>query len=97
MKVSFGCPVITNKEKSAVATVLSNPILVHGSKSKEFEKNFSHYTKSPYAITVSSCTAGMHLIYFSLGFKKFLINQAGSFFKKFLNIELIKFYFFNKI
>ena len=70
MKIPFGCPIITSKEKLAVAKVLNNPILVHGPKSKEFEKNFSRYTKSPYAITVSSCTAGMHLIYFSLGFKK---------------------------
>ena len=70
MKVPFGYPIINSEEKSAVAKVLSNPILVHGPKSKEFEKNFSHYTKSPYAITVSSCTTGMHLIYFSLGFGK---------------------------
>tara|TARA_B100000886_G_scaffold90549_1_gene59748 strand:+ start:114 stop:1274 length:1161 start_codon:yes stop_codon:yes gene_type:complete len=70
MKIPFGYPIISKKEKKSVAKVLSNPILVHGPKSQQFEKNFASYTKSPYAISVSSCTAGMHLFYFSLGFKK---------------------------
>lgn len=70
MKIPFGYPLITSKEKKAVSKVLNSPILVHGPKSKEFEKRFANFTKSPHAISVSSCTAGMHLFYFSIGLKK---------------------------
>lgn len=47
--------------------VLNNPILVHGPRSKEFEKNFSTYVKAPHAVSVSSCTAALHLSYFYHG------------------------------
>src|SRR3989338_6141324 len=47
--------------------VLDGPILVHGPKSKEFESDFAAYTKAPHAVSVSSCTAGLHLMYFSKG------------------------------
>lgn len=70
MKISFGKPIIDKKEKNAVQKVISQPILVHGPKTIEFEKNFSSFTKAPYALSVSSCTAGMHLIYFTLGIGK---------------------------
>ena len=33
-------------------------------------KKFLKFTRAKFAITVSSCTAGMHLIYFSLGIGK---------------------------
>ena len=40
---------------------MSGTQLVHGPKSQEFEKKFAKYIGSKYAISVSSCTAGMHL------------------------------------
>ena len=58
---------IGSEEKKAVEEVLSGPILVHGPKSLEFEASFAFFTKAPHAISVSSCTAGMHLIYHALG------------------------------
>lgn len=58
---------IGDEEKNAVNEVLSGPILVHGPKAIEFEEAFKGFTNAPYAISVSSCTAGMHLVYFSLG------------------------------
>lgn len=67
MKIPFGKPLIGKEEKNAVNKVLSGPILVHGPKSIEFENEFKNYTKAPHAVSVSSCTAGMHLIYFTLG------------------------------
>jgi dTDP-4-amino-4,6-dideoxygalactose transaminase len=70
MKIPFGKPLIDKKEKNAVQKVISKPILVHGPKTLEFEKNFSSFTNAPYALSVSSCTAGMHLIYFTLGISK---------------------------
>ena len=59
---------IGEEERCAVAEVLDGHILVHGPKAKEFEQAFGEFTHAPHAISVSSCTAGMHLIYFALGF-----------------------------
>ena len=68
--IPFGKPIIDKKELNAVQKVLKSGIYVHGPKSKEFEKNFQKFTKAKNAISVSSCTAGMHLIYFTLGIGK---------------------------
>lgn len=65
--IPFGRPMIGDEEKDAVMDVLNNPILVHGPKSQAFEKEFAAYTGAPYAVSVSSCTAAMHLVYFDLG------------------------------
>ena len=67
MKIPFGKPIIGPEEIKAVNDVLNGPILVHGPVAKEFESEFAEFTKSPHAISVSSCTAGMHLVYLSLG------------------------------
>ena len=64
----FGRPMIGKEEQSAVADVLSGPILVHGPKARQFESEFAEFTGVTEAVTVSSCTAGMHLIYFALGY-----------------------------
>jgi perosamine synthetase len=67
MTLPFGKPLIGLEERNAVAEVLSSPILVHGPKAIEFENEFAKFTGAPHAVSVSSCTAGMHLIYFTLG------------------------------
>ena len=67
MNIPFGKPLIGPEEKSAVLDVLEGPILVHGPKATQFEAAFAEFTKAPHAVSVSSCTAGMHLIYFTLG------------------------------
>jgi|TARA_B110000008_G_scaffold262437_2_gene284764 dTDP-4-amino-4,6-dideoxygalactose transaminase len=67
-KIPFGKPLIDEQEKMAVEKVLSGPILVHGPQSEEFESSFADFTQAPHAVSVSSCTAGMHLIYHALGF-----------------------------
>jgi perosamine synthetase len=66
--IPFGRPMLDDEEKQAVQEVLSGPILVHGPKSGQFENSFKKFTHAPHAISVSSCTAGMHLIYHALGF-----------------------------
>ena len=68
MKIPFGMPILGDEEKQAVIKVMESGLLVHGPVSHEFEKVFCEFTGAPHAVTVSSCTAGMHLIYFSLGF-----------------------------
>lgn len=67
MKIPFGKPLIGMEEKEAVLEVLNSPILVHGPKATQFEDAFADYTRAPHSVSVSSCTAGMHLIYFALG------------------------------
>ena len=66
-EIPFGRPIIEDEEKRVVQEVLNGPILVHGPRSKEFEAAFAAYTKAPYAVSVSSCTAALHLSYFYLG------------------------------
>jgi perosamine synthetase len=68
MNIPFGKPILEEEEKQAVQDVLSGPILVHGPKSELFENAFREFTGASHAISVSSCTAGMHLIYHALGF-----------------------------
>jgi len=58
---------IGEEERRAVAEVLSGPILVHGPRATEFETAFAAYTEAPHAVSVSSCTAALHLSYFYLG------------------------------
>ena len=67
MKIPFGKPLIGEEEISAVNKVLQSPILVHGPLANEFEDIFADFTGSEKAVSVSSCTAGMHLVYMSLG------------------------------
>ena len=66
--IPFGKPIIGSEEKDAVMKVLDGPTLVHGPIATKFEQDFSKFTEAPYAVSVSSCTAGMHLIYFALGY-----------------------------
>jgi perosamine synthetase len=66
-KIPFGYPVVNDLEIKSVTKVLKGHIFAHGPNIKKFEQEFSKFTKAPYSISVSSCTAGMHLIYFTLG------------------------------
>lgn len=59
---------IGQEEKEAVIKVMDGSLLVHGPVSVQFEEQFAAFTDAPNAVSVSSCTAGMHLIYFALGY-----------------------------
>lgn len=63
----FGKPMIGNEEKEAVLKVLDGNILVHGPRAKEFEADFAAFTGANHAVSVSSCTAALHLSYFYFG------------------------------
>ncbi len=69
-KIPFGFPIIGAEERHAVLSVLQGTTLVHGPMAKRFEDDFSAFTGSPYAVSVASCTAALHLAYFHLGLKK---------------------------
>ena len=66
--IPFGKPMIGQEEKEAVMKVMDGSILVHGPVASNFEEQFAVFTGAPNAVSVSSCTAGMHLIYFALGY-----------------------------
>ena len=66
--IPFGKPMIGTEEKEAVMKIMDGSILVHGPVSVQFEEQFAAFTGAPNAVSVSSCTAGMHLIYFALGY-----------------------------
>ena len=70
MTIKFSIPNIFEKDQNLVKNILKSGWLTHGKFTKLFENAFSKYTKAKYSVTVSSCTAGLHLICMSIGLKK---------------------------
>jgi perosamine synthetase len=66
-QIPFGRPMLDQAEIEAVTRVLSGPQLVHGPVSKAFEEAFAERIGASRAVTVSSCTAGLHLSLFASG------------------------------
>ncbi|MCW0234936.1 MAG: DegT/DnrJ/EryC1/StrS family aminotransferase [Ferrovibrio sp.] len=60
--IPFGRPQMGQAEIDAVVQVLSGPQLVHGPVAKAFEQRFAARAGAKHAITVSSCTTGLHLV-----------------------------------
>ena len=69
-KIKFSIPNIENKHVKDVNKILKSGWLTHGKYTELFEKEFRDFTKSRFALTVSSCTAGLHLICLASGLKK---------------------------
>lgn len=69
-EIKFSIPNITNKDIKTVGKILKSGWLTHGKYTSSFEKNLKKLTKSKYAITVSSCTAGLHISCLASNFKK---------------------------
>lgn len=65
--IAFGKPVIGKEEQDAVMEVLKGTQLVHGPISKKFEADFANFIGGGHALSVASCTAGLHLAYIYLG------------------------------
>lgn len=63
-------PLIGKEEKNAVIKVLSSGNLVNGEKVLDFEKKFSKYIGTKYAVAVNSGTAALCLSLQALGIKK---------------------------
>ncbi|WP_417520146.1 DegT/DnrJ/EryC1/StrS family aminotransferase [Minwuia sp.] len=64
--IHFGRPILGDEERDAVMEVLHSPQLVHGPRAEQFERDFQTWCGGGEAITVSSCTAGLHLGYFQM-------------------------------
>lgn len=65
--IPFGKPMIGEEERAAVGAVLGGTQLVHGPRAKAFEADFAAFCGGGRAISVASCTAGLHLAYFEMG------------------------------
>ena len=69
-EIKFSKANISNKDYKTVINILKSGWLTHGKYSTLFEKKFSEFTKIRYSVSVSSCTAGLHLSCLASNFKK---------------------------
>ncbi len=70
MNIKFSVPNIFNQDLNLVKKIIKSGWLTHGKYTSLFEDQFKNFTKSKFCITVSSCTAGLHLSCIASGFKK---------------------------
>jgi len=68
--IRFSIPNITNEDVKIVGKILKSGWLTHGKYTTLFEEKFKEFTNSKYAVTVSSCTAALHLTCLASNFKK---------------------------
>lgn len=68
--IKFSKHNILESDYSLVKKIMKSGWLTHGPYTKIFEEEFKKYTRSKYAVCVSSCTAGLHLSCIALNFKK---------------------------
>tara|TARA_B100002019_G_C21268861_1_gene600971 strand:+ start:35 stop:1147 length:1113 start_codon:yes stop_codon:yes gene_type:complete len=68
--IKFSKSNINNKDINLVKNILKSGWLTHGKYTALFEKEFAKFTGSKYAVSLSSCTAGLHLSCLASGFKK---------------------------
>ncbi|MDC1077867.1 DegT/DnrJ/EryC1/StrS aminotransferase family protein [Candidatus Pelagibacter sp.] len=68
--IRFSIPNITNEDVKIVGKILKSGWLTHGKYTTLFEEKFKEFTGAKYAVTVSSCTAALHLSCLASNFKK---------------------------
>ncbi|HEX9880762.1 MAG TPA: DegT/DnrJ/EryC1/StrS family aminotransferase [Candidatus Binatia bacterium] len=67
-EIPFGRPWINDDDRRAVLEVLHGPILTHGPQCQSFEEEFATFLgPGAHCVTVSSCTAALHLAYLQFG------------------------------
>lgn len=69
-EIKFSKTNIEKKDILLVGKILKSGWLTHGNYTNLFEEEIQNYTKSKYAISVSSCTAGLHISCLAAEFKK---------------------------
>jgi dTDP-4-amino-4,6-dideoxygalactose transaminase len=67
IRVPFHAAAMGEEEVRAVSEVIRSGWLTMGARTFEFERQFAVYVGAPYAIAVSSCTAGLHLCLEAVG------------------------------
>lgn len=70
VNIKFSKADIRTSDIKSVSDVLKSGWLTHGKNTKNFENEFKSYTNSKFAVTVSSCTAGLHLSCLAIGLKE---------------------------
>ena len=70
MKINFSNNKIKKQDIKQVEKILKSGWLTHGKNTINFENEFKKFTGAKFAITVSSCTAGLHLSCLALQLKK---------------------------
>ena len=68
--ISIAQPLISDQEIEEVVKVLKSGFIAQGPKVAEFEKEFSEYVGTEYAVATSSGTTALHLALLSLGLGK---------------------------
>ena len=68
--IKFSITNISPTDIKLVGDILKSGWLTHGKFTTLFEEEIKNFTKAKYAISVSSCTAGLHLSCLASGFKK---------------------------
>jgi len=68
--IKFSKNSISAKDMANVKSVIKSGWLTHGKFTNLFERKFSEFTKSKFSLTVSSCTAGLHISCIAAGFSK---------------------------
>jgi perosamine synthetase len=68
--IKFSKNSISAKDIVNVKSVIKSGWLTHGKFTNLFERKFSEFTKSKFSLTVSSCTAGLHISCIAAGFSK---------------------------
>jgi dTDP-4-amino-4,6-dideoxygalactose transaminase len=63
----FHRALIEEEEINAVLAVLRSGWMTSGPRAREFERAFAHFTGAPHAISLSSCTAALHLALAAIG------------------------------
>ena len=69
-EIKFSITNISSKDIKTVGKIIKSGWLTHGKFTNLFEQEIKNFTKAKYAVSVSSCTAGLHLTCLASGFKK---------------------------
>jgi perosamine synthetase len=69
-EIKFSITNISSRDIKIVESIIKSGWLTHGKFTNLFEQEIKNFTKSKYAVSVSSCTAGLHLTCLASGFKK---------------------------
>ena len=68
--IKFSIPNIFKQDINLVSKIIKSGWLTHGKYTTLFENEIKKFTKSKFAVTVSSCTAGLHISCLASNFKK---------------------------
>jgi dTDP-4-amino-4,6-dideoxygalactose transaminase len=69
MRIPITKPFFGDEERQAVQQPLESGWVVQGPFVRQFEEKFSAFTKAPFSIATSSCTAALHIAVTALGLK----------------------------